>query len=619
MHEFALLIVIVGILGIGAQWVAWRTQIPAIVLLLAAGLAAGPVTGVIAPEATLGEMLRPLVAIAVAIILFEGGLTLNFRDIAETSRAVRRVVLIGAPMVWGLGYLAAHYVAGLSPASAAVLSGIMVVTGPTVVTPLLRQARLPSRPASLLRWEAILADPVGALFAVFAFEIAMIAVSDHTVAEMAWRIPTALVVALAGGWAMARAVVWLFTRGHVPEYLKVPVLVVGVLAAFEGTNALLHEAGLLTVTVMGVVLANSRIASLDEIRRFKEVMTVMLVSAVFILLSATVSLDSLAAFGWRDFAFVALLLLVVRPLMIMSTTLGTPLTIKERILCAWIAPRGVVAFAVSGFFGASLVDAGIADAGRLAPLAFLMVVVTVVLHGLSIRPLSQLLGLTSKAPQGLLIVGASRWSIELATKAKEMDLPVLIADSNYLKVSRAKLAGIPVYYGEILAEAAEHNLDLSSYGALIAATDNDAYNALVCTNLGPEIGRSNTYQIGREARPDEASDSQAAARHDRHALAFTIGGLTLFRSGLTYRRLHDLLREGWGFQKTKLTEEYDFETFLNDRGDAVSVMFAMKPSGKLLFSTTAERIKAEPGDVVLSFAEMPPVDSEQGPKQPNQA
>ncbi len=604
MDHVVLTIVAIGVLGIGAQWLAWRTQLPAIVLLLAAGLLAGPFTGLIDPEAVFGDLMKPMIAVAVAIILFEGGLTLNFREIAETSRSVRRLVLFGAPLAWGLGFVAAYYVAGLSAPSAAILSGIMVVTGPTVIMPLLRQARLPHRPAALLRWEAILVDPIGALFAVLAFEITLVVSAGHGSGEMLWRVPLALALSGALGYLLARAIAALFINGLIPDYLKSAVLLVGVLVGFETTNLLLEEAGLLTVTVMGVVLGNTRIASLDEMRRFKEVMTVLLVSGVFIILTATVSLADLLAVGWRDVAFVALLLFVVRPITVLLSTSGGEMTFQERLLCAWIAPRGVVAVAISAFFGAALLDAGFPDASRLAPLAFVVVLSTVVLHGLSIGPLARALGLASSEPQGLLIAGASPWTIELARTAREIGLPVLVADRNWSRLTPARLAHIPVYYGEILAEAAEHHVDMARYGALIAATDNDAYNALVCTDLGPEIGRSNTYQIGRAARPDNKDEAGQGA-YDRRELSFHLGGRTLFRSGLGYWDIQRLMNEGWTFHKTTLTEEYDYETFLEERGDQVHVLFAMRASGRLAFSTTAQRIKAVPGDTIVSFGYQP--------------
>ena len=601
-------IALIGVLGIGAQWLAWRTQWPAIVLLLAAGFLAGPITGALDPQATFGDLLAPLVSIAVAVILFEGGLQLNFQDIRETAPAVRRVILYGAPATWGLGYLAAHYLAGFSPPTAAIIAGIMVVTGPTVIMPLLRQARLPRRPASLLRWEAIVADPIGALFAVIAYEAAVALSEGQAVTEVAVRLGFAVLLGAGIAYALARGLTWLFTRGLTPEFLKAPLLLTAVLLGFAVTNLILDEAGLLTVTLMGVVLANTRLASLEELRRFKEMITVMLVSGLFIVLTASTTMDDIARIGWRDFLFLGALLLLIRPAVILACTWNSKLTIRERLLCAWIAPRGVVAVAVSGLFAQELAEHGFADAERIVPLAFLVVVVTVFLHGFSIRPLSNALRLTSNEPPGLLLVGGSAWTTALAQTVKQLGMPVLLADTNWNRLIAARREGIPVYYGEILSEAAEHRLDLSQYGALIAATDNDAYNALVCTDLGPEMGRSSVFQLGR-TRTQAASE-----RAERHQLHFTVGGRTLFREGADYYELARLFREGWEFSKTPLTEQFDYESYLAARDPATKVLFLLKADQRLNFSTTTQRVNAGPGDTVISFGPPRPKKQDKEPK-----
>ena len=285
--EPILLFSLIGVLGIGSQWIAWRLRIPAIVMMLAAGLAAGPGLGVIDPEAAFGDLFRPVIAIAVAVILFEGGLTLNFRDLSETGTAVRRLVFLGAPLAWLFSALAARYGAGLSWESAAVFGGILIVTGPTVIMPLLRQARLAARPAGVLRWEAIVNDPVGALAAVLAYEVIAAIAGAGTLAEAAWHLAIGISLALVSGYLAGRLVAHAFRNGHVPEFMKVPVLFGLVLLTYAATDTVLHESGLLAVTVMGIVLANADLPSFVELRRFKEHATVILVSGVFVMLAAS--------------------------------------------------------------------------------------------------------------------------------------------------------------------------------------------------------------------------------------------------------------------------------------------------------------------------------------------
>ncbi|QDY71092.1 cation:proton antiporter [Qingshengfaniella alkalisoli] len=592
MENFTLQIGLIGVLGIGAQWVAWRMQIPAIILLLVAGFIAGPVTGAIQPELLLGDALRPLIGLAVAVILFEGGLTLKLAEIRETSKAVRRVLFPGAFLMWATIFIAARYIGGLDPAVAAVISGLMVVTGPTVVMPLLRQARLPRRPADFLRWEAILVDPVGALFAVFAFEAVQIIHAHHgTATEIILQAVVAIICAIIVGWGAARLAIWSFTKGHVPEFLKAAFLLVAVIVVFAATNVLLEEAGLLTVTIMGFVIGNSNIASFNELRRFKEIMTVLLVSGVFVIMTATITFADLAALGWRDLAFILSVIFIVRPAVMMPLFVGTSLPMNERLLCAWIAPRGVVAVAVSGLFAASMIELGIPDANRMVPLIFLLVVATVLIHGLSIRPAARWLKVTRKEPDGVVIVGGSAFATELASKLMEVDVPVLISDRNWYALRGARAASVPVYFGEILGETAEHTLDFGRYSSLLAATRNDAYNSLVCTDFGPEIGRSNVFQIGR-----------ARVEKERNAMPTTIGGRGLLTTEGGIDGLDRLLRQGWAVQKTRLSEEYDFERFKSDRPENTRIVLSLGAGGDLKFATDDVDIKPAPGDTIFSFA-----------------
>ena len=390
---------VIGCLGVGAQWVAWRLKVPAIVLMLAAGILAGPVFGVLDPARDLGTLMAPMISIAVAVILFEGGLTLNRHSLRDAASGVLRLVIIGAPVGWLLSTLALHYVAGLGWASSTVFGGIMIVTGPTVIAPLLRQAKLAKRPAALLQWEAIVNDPIGALAAVLAFEYVMVvnlATSfEHAMLSLAVGIVLALGLGAAGGYGLSAS----FRRGWVPEYMKVPVLVIVIVGIFAASNLVLHDSGLLAVTVMGIWMANADLPSYQEIRRFKEHATVLLVSGVFIILAASVDLDQLMDLDLSALLFVASIVLLVRPLTVLTSLLGSTILWRERVLVAFTGPRGGVLVAVAGLFGVRLTEVGIADADQIAPLAFALVMVTVVLHGFSLKPLARALDLAGACAQ----------------------------------------------------------------------------------------------------------------------------------------------------------------------------------------------------------------------------
>lgn len=589
MDEIVLKLAVIGAAGIAAQWFAWRLQLPAIVLLLVAGFIAGPATGFLDPATDFGTIYRPMVSIAVAIILFEGGLTLNFKEIRETSTAVRRIIMYAGPLTWGMAAFAAHYIGGLSWSTATVLGAILVVTGPTVIMPLLRQAQLDARPASLLRWEAIVNDPIGALFAVVAFEIILVSIGVHEADNVVMLVAVGFGLAIASGWAAAKLIVWSFGNGHVPEFLKAPVLLATVVAVYAANNMLLEEAGLLTVTIMGIVMANSRIASLTDMRRFKETITTLLVSGVFIILTASLSLDDIRSLDWRAALFVAALLLVIRPIAIMLATIRSGATLQERLLSAWIAPRGVVAVAVSGLFGALLADIGVEDAGRMVAFTFAVVVTTIVLHGFTLAPLASFLGLKKASKPGILIVGGSRWSTALAIKLNNAEVPVLLADQNWNHLAEARLANIPVYFGEVLSESAHHSIDPKRFSNLIASGDNDAYNALVCTDFGPELGRSHVFQIGR-------TDEKA-----RQALNFTLGGRSLTKEPVSFLELREKLLKGWTFQLTRLTDEFGWDAYEASRPEGALILMWIKPSGTIVFATASSNSPG-PNDRILSFA-----------------
>lgn len=590
MHDQALSIALIGALGIGAQWIAWRTGWPAIALMLAAGVIAGPALHLVNPEHVFGELLEPMVSVAVALILFEGGLSLNFRELRKTGGAVPRLVLIGAPVGWMLGALACYYVAGLVWPVAILFAGILVVTGPTVVLPLLRQSNVAPRPRAILKWEAIVNDPVGALLGVVTYEYLRRAGEGGTLATVILSLLAAAVVAGLLGYGAARAIGWAFPRGHVPEFLKAPILLVAVIGVFVGSNLIQQETGLLAVTVMGVALANMRLDSLRDIQPFKENVTVLLISGVFVILSASLELDVLRQFEWRFLAFLLALLFLVRPATVLISLAFSSVPWKERLFVAWIAPRGIVAVAISGLFALRLDRLGYADGSILVTLSFAVVIATILFHGFSIRPVARLLGVTGASERGLLIVGATPFSLNLAHQLRQLDVPVTIADTSWQRLAPARQQGIPTYHGEILSEATEERLDLTQFQVLAATTDNEAYNALVCSEFAPEIGRDNVYQLG-DARDDD----------DPRALPESLRGRALFTSG---HGVEDIMRreeEGWTFRKTRISDQFGYDAARASLPPEGDMLLLLRKGGAVRFFTHASRPMPQAGDTILSY------------------
>ena len=605
MHVATLLLVILAA-GLASQWVAWQIGLPAIVVLIASGLVLGPVTGVI--ELTLPQTeLTELIGLGVAIILFEGGMDLKLGEFRRVGHGIGRLTIIGPPLAWLFGSLAAHHVAGLSWPVATVLGAILVVTGPTVILPLLRQARLNKESASLLKWEGIVNDPVGVLLAVLTFQYFASGGSGwrETVAGLGAAIAAAAVLGGLGGWATG----WLYRRGAVPEHLKAPVLMALVLGVYRASNLVQHEAGLLSVTLMGLVLGNTRLVEREALQRFKENLTVLLLSVLFIIIPSQLKASQLELLDWRIGLFVLVTLLLVRPLTIALATVGADMRREDKILLGWIAPRGIVAAATAGIFGPALVAAGYPDAERLLPVTFLIIVATVLAHGLSIGRIARWLDLAAKSDNGLLIVGASRWTVALASALKKLEVDVLLVDGVYARLKDARMASSETYYGEILSEHAEHTLEAQHLSCLLCATDNDFYNALVCKAEGRHFGQHRTFQIA----------TAAAGNQELKRLTLQKRGYFAFHPEASYELLHRRLDEGWTVQSTRLSALHGWDEF-KARLDAAStdwlLLGGVSPGGMLRLYSREQRFKLEAGWTALCFAPAPPAEPERPDDRP---
>jgi NhaP-type Na+/H+ or K+/H+ antiporter len=593
MPEDQIVLVIVGVvaLGVAAQWVAWRLRLPAIVLLAGSGLIVGPGLGWINPSEELGDLLRPVISLCVAIILFEGGLSLRLAELKEAARGVQRLVYLGAPFGWAAATLCAHYIGGLDWAVSLVFGAIMVVTGPTVIMPLLRQSALNRRTASYLKWEGIVNDPIGALLAVLVFQFFVFSGEGSGLAEVLQGVGLAIMSGLVfgglGGWLTGRA----FRAGMVPEYLKSPVMLGLVLVVYEASNLMQHEAGLLAVTIMGIVVANMNLPGIGDMKRFKEYITIMLVSVVFVLLTADLNVESLTSIGWRGAALIAAIMVVARPTAIMLATVGAKMEFRERLLLSWIAPRGIVAAATAGVMGPRLVDAGY-DADVLLPLVFAVIFATVFAHGLSLNWLAGRLGLSSRHRDSVVIVGASPWTIELARTLQGLKVNVLVSDSSWHNLRAARLAGVPVFYGDILSEFAEESVELAHVRTVLAATSNDAYNALVCTQIAPEVGQRHVFQLPMGAETED--DPKAIARPRRGNVAFD--------KEAVFERLWRLYVRGWAFYKTKLSENYSYSDFLSERPEDAMQVILLGPDGDVDLFSVQHELEPKPGDTIVYFA-----------------
>ncbi len=588
MHHLAETLALMAVLGIGAQWLGARLRIPVILLLILFGLLMGPAFGLIRPGEDLGEAFQPLVRLAVALILFEGGLSLRIDELRQAGKGLIRLSFITVILSWLFAAAAAYWIADLSWAVSVVLGATTVVTGPTVVLPLLRQARLRRRPAAFLKWDGIVNDPAGAVLSVVAFQY-FIAAGRSSIGDSLIELLIGLVTAVVLGTLVARLLGRAFLAGQVPEYLKGPVALAAALGVYGLSNLVLEEAGLVSATVLGVVLANMGLPSIEEIRRFKSYMSVLLVSALFLLLTADLDASVMLELNWRSAAFIAALIFLVRPLAVGLATIGAGMTWQERVLAGWIAPRGVVAAAVAGVFGPALGAQGNGGSELMLPLTFALIVSTVLLHGLSLGWLARRLDLSAPGSGGLLIAGANPWSRDLAKALHEQEVPVLVADQSRDRLRALRYAGVPVYQGELLSQHAESSLELGEMESLLAATENDAYNVLVCARFAPDLGRQSVLQLA-ETEPSEELRPAPTTR-----------GRTAFSDDVRFEDLERDWIRGFSFHATRITDEFDVEDLLAGLPEGALPLAVIEEGNRVRLLEAGERLDAVPGDRVLWY------------------
>ncbi len=528
-------------------YVSWRYTFPAIVLYAIVGIILGEVFGVLNPEETLGTYYFGLIALCVAIILFEGGLHLSFKGLRESKAGTLRMLLISTPINYGLNLAAAHYIAGFSVGLACVIAGLLVITGPTVVMPLLQQNKVKPKVGSMLKWEAIVNDPVGALLAVFAYEYLVYSSADTTAdavfVSLNFLIIVAGIAAISVGAAYAMKVA--FTRGMVPEYLKQPIILTLVIVLFAISDEIQKEGGLIAVTAFGIALANMKFASYHDTKRFKEYIAILLVGVIFILISSTLKFEMMTGLGWGAVLFVFVIIFITRPLSVFIATIGSNMSVAERIFIGWIAPRGIVCAVTAGLVTPKLMEAGYVGAENILPVTFLVIFATVTLHGFSMGWLAKRSGL-SQHEHGVLIVGSNSFSLALAKVFQQLKMPVLIADTNWHQLKQPRMADIPVHYGEVLSDDAYYELDLEQYSYLVLATPNVAYNSLVGANFAHLFGRHRIYHVDVELESEASSKKQFS--HELKGPVIAGGYILTDLIGKAMR--------GWRTKAVNITDEY---------------------------------------------------------------
>lgn len=584
------LLVIVGIvvLGVVAQWLAWRIGLPSILLLLIFGIVAGPGLGWIKPDDLFGEdLLFPGVSLAVALILYEGGLSLKLSELAKVGAVVRNLVSVGALATWAVSLLAARWLVGLPWGMSALLAAILVVTGPTVIGPLLRQIRPTGSVGPVLKWEGIVIDPIGALLAVLILEV-LVGEAEGTTKHMIAGVIKTILFGGGIGLAAAGVLVLVLARYWVAEYLQNGVSLMLVIIAFAASNQIQHESGLLAVTVMGFVLTNQKRVDVKQIVEFKENLRVLLISSLFIVLAARLELSALSDVATRGILFVGVLIFVARPLCVWVSTQGSGLTLREYVFLSWMAPRGIVAAAVASVFAIRL--KGEPGADLLVPVTFLTIMATVAWYGLTAAFVARRLGVAEANPQGVLFVGAQDWVREIASALKDKGYRVLLVDNNWDNVNAARMAGLPTHAGSILAENTVSDLELGGIGRILAVTPNDWVNVLAIHRFEGIFGKANCFQLP----PHEAAFKKREGHKYLH-------GRWLFDEGITYDLLEAHQRDGFKVKATKLSAEFDYSAYRGRHGESAVPLFVIDDKSRLNVISTDQDFEPMAGQTLVGL------------------
>ena len=499
------------ILGILAQWVAWKFKMPAILPLILIGLLVGPIAAeYLSEDGTKwiepiwngkkglfpGEGLYYFVSLAISIILFEGGLTLKRSEIKNVGPVITKLITLGSAVTFFGAGIVAHFIFDLSWELSFLFSGLIIVTGPTVITPILRNIPLKKDVSAVLKWEGILIDPIGALVAVLVFEFISVGGKGGFTKTALMEFGKIILFGTTFGFTFAHALAFAINKKLIPHYLLNVVSLSTVLLVFVESEIFAHESGLLAVVVMGMVLGNGKLENLKELLYFKESLSVLLISILFILLAANINIeDMFLLYSWKTVALFAIVVFIVRPLAVFLSTTGSKLKVNEKLFISWVGPRGIVAAGIASLFGSKLIKEGVEGAEYITPLVFMIVLGTVLLNATTARLFAKIVGVFLTKSEGILIVGASKVSRLLGHYLESNGRHVVLIDSNQNNISSAKELGLEAISTDIYSDTLMDNIELSDIGYLMALTGNSDINKYAIDKFSKQFGENGSFRL----------------------------------------------------------------------------------------------------------------------------
>lgn len=587
--DLALTLSAVLAIGIGAQWLAWYLKQPSILFLLLIGIIIGPVLGWFNPDQAMGDLLFPFISLGVAVILFEGSLTLEFHEVKSHGRVVQMLVSVGVLITIAIAGAAAYFLFEMHPLIALLFGALVCVTGPTVIIPILRNLRANKNISNVLRWEGIIIDPIGAIAVVLVYEYIISGGSGENALLLFGRI---LLIGAVLGLVGAAILATLLKKHWVPEYLRNIFTLAFVLLVFSVSNHIEHESGLLTVTILGVALANWPKFPKDDILDFKESLSILLISVLFIVLAARLDLASVQQIGYTSLILLAIIMFVARPLGVWASSIGSKLKTNEKLMISWIGPRGIVAAAISSLFAIRLEEYGLAGTEFLVPLVFIIIIGTVLTQSLTAAFVGNILGVREPSSNGVLIIGSNPVALTVAKALKDHNVDVLMAHNNYSNIAKARMEGIRVYFGNPISEHADRNLDLIGFGHVFAMSMDQELNSLSELNFRHTFGKQNIYRL-RSTKDKNKNDRQEKDEYFQSPW--------LFGESVTYGQLASMIAKNAKIKVTNITENYNFEQYQSDNPNYVALFMIDKNDTMKVFSSETEGKNIKEGTKIISI------------------
>ncbi|WP_435135657.1 cation:proton antiporter [Formosa sp. A9] len=587
------------ILGILAQWVAWKFKIPAILPLILIGLLVGPIAAEFFSEDGSkwiepiwngreglfpGESLFYFVSLAISIILFEGGLTLKLSEIKNVAPSITKLITLGAAVTFFGAAIAAHYTFYLSWEISFLFSALIIVTGPTVITPILRNIPLPKDVSAVLKWEGILIDPIGALIAVLVFEFISVDAGGEFTKRAFIEFGKIVLFGFTFGFTFAHALNTIINKKWIPHYLLNVFALASVLGVFVLSDAFAHESGLLAVVVMGMVLGNSKSPYLKELLYFKESLSVLLISILFILLAANINMsDLLLIYNWNTLVLFTIVVFIIRPLAVFLSTYKSSLKFKEKLFISWVGPRGIVAAGIASLFGLKLAKNGVADAQYITPLVFMIVLGTVLLNATTARLFAKLVGVFLKKSEGILIVGASKVSRLIGHYLETNGRHVVLIDSNQLNIKKSEELGLEALNTNIYSDTLMDNIELNDVGYIMALTASSDINKYAINKFSKQFGENGSFRL---ITPDEMNNPDKIPREG------------LFSQTDDYIALSEVTRKYPAIHELDLKDKAHFINLMNitEKDEDIIPLFIKDDKGvlEIISSVNKETHTVEP-------------------------